>query len=259
MKTFAQLEEELQTLEQEHFKRLRADFRWTSELRECISGTVQFFALDNADRSVAPLPVVCAVGINYTQGPKTNAEQLLHYGGKTDPFVTRPTGTRRQPRLVIAAYNRNRTTWASAAALDPPSPLHVYGAPDALSRLGVTATDPGAIEPCHLIMTNVSPFITLNQWRDQTRRTPRACMDLINGYSVQHLDGLFERLGDTIDLWMGHSAIDGTRWVWPAFADFVKRYNISTWLLCGNLNPQAHLWHDRAFRKPSHRLYEWYK
>lgn len=259
MRTFAELENRLRELEREHFERLRAAFRWTPELRECISGMVQFFALDNSDPSPAPQPVVCAIGINYTQGPKTNGERLLHYGGTSDPIVTRPTGTRRQPRFVIAAYNRNRTMWTSAPTVSPPSPLQVYGAPNAMRRLGMTATTPDAIEPCHLIMTNVSPFITLKQWQDQTRRNPHACKSLIDDYPTQHLDGLFERLGDSIDLWMGHSAIGGTPWVWPPFASFIQRHNIEEWLLCGNLNPQAHLWHDRAFKKPTHRLYDWYK
>jgi hypothetical protein len=258
MRTFDELERQLDALEQEQFERLRAHFRWAPELRECISGTVQFFALDR-DRSSAALPVICAVGINYTQGPRTNAEQLMHYGGKADPYVSRSTGTRRQPRFVIAAYNRNRVAWTSIAATNPPSPLNIYGSPGALGRLGVTATDPDEIPPCHLIMTNVSPFITLHQWQDQTRRTPEACRTLVDDYSAQHLDALFACLGDSIDLWMGHSAIDGTQWVWPTFAEFVKRNRIAEWLLCGNLNPQAHLWHDGAFRKSSHRLYNWYK
>ncbi|MGA8574336.1 MAG: hypothetical protein WB609_01455 [Candidatus Cybelea sp.] len=258
MDTFAALQNVLQALEREHFERLRSDFQWTPELAECISGAVQFFALDNGDRSPDPLPVICAVGINYTQGPKTNAQELVHYGG-TVPSVTRPTGTRRQPRFVIAAYNRNRTAWTTTPAADPPSPLRVYGSPDATGRSGMTSIAPDAIAPCHLIMTNVSPFITLMQWQEHARRTPEACKALITSYAGGHLDELFDRLGNSIDLWMGHSAIAGTRWVWPHFADFVKRKSIGEWLLCGNLNPQAHLWHGRAFRKPSHRLYEWYK
>ncbi len=190
MKTFDELERQLDALEREQFERLRAHFHWAPELRECISGTVQFFALDR-HRGSGPLPVICALGINYTQGPKTNSGQLIHYSGKRDPFVSRSTGTRRQPRFVIAAYNRNRVAWTSVAAVNPPSPLGVYGSPNALDRLRVTATDPGEIAPCHLIMTNVSPFITLHQWQEQTRRTPQACRTLVNDYSAQHLDELF--------------------------------------------------------------------
>lgn len=259
MNSFAVLEKELKALEQEHFERLRSQFQWTSQLAECVSGSVQFFALNSADSSSDRLPVICAVGINYTQGPKVNAQELVHYSGEAAPLVTHASGTRLQPRFVIAAYNRNRNAWTSTPAVNPQSPLGVYGAMDATKLLGMAATTPAAIVPFHLIMTNVSPFITLKPWQEQARRTPQACRTLVDCYSSRHLDAMFERLGDSIDLWMGHSAIAGTQWVWPPFADFVKRQGVKEWLLCGNLNPQAHLWHDGSFRKPTHPLYPWYR
>lgn len=95
-----------------------------------------------------------------------------------------------------------------------------------MNRLGITAETPDTIGPCHLIMTNVSPFVTLKPWQEQVRRTPEACDALINGYAKHHLEDLFDRLGESVDLWMGHSAIAGTQWVWPAFADLVERYRI---------------------------------
>jgi hypothetical protein len=256
--SFERLERRLLDLEQEQFERLREEVRWTQRLASCASGAVQFYSIDDEHRGEGELPVVCLVGINYTQEPKRKTEAIVHFGARTPPVVTNRTATRRQPRFVVAAYNRNRHAWTATPGIDPPSPLVTYGVPNATSRSGLTAAAVEEVGPFILMMTNVTPFITQKRWQDQVKETPEACAALANDKQT-HLDALFQKLGDSIDLWIGHSAIEGTRWVWPHFANFVQRHRIEEWLLCGNINAQAHLWHDGAFRKPSHRLYEWYK
>jgi hypothetical protein len=109
-----------------------------------------------------------------------------------------------------------------------------------------------------LVMTNVVPFITQNEWQDQVRLTPHACEELARSQSASHLDDLLNALGTSIDLWIGHSSIYGTAWVWPKFADFVRRNNIQEWLVTGNISGRAHLYFDGAFRKRTHHLFPWY-
>ena len=246
-------------LERTHFQRVCRRFRSTAELGDCISGSAQFFSIDDAYRDEGVLPVICLVGVNYTQEPKRESPGLVHYSDREPPTVTRSTATRRQPRFVVAAYNRNQAIWETKQGTHPVSPLGAYGARNATAQSGLTSVTPDEVGLFALMMTNVTPFITQNAWQRQVRQTPAACKALTSAEGGEHLDDLFERLGDSIDLWIGHSAIAGTEWVWPHFADFVRRHGIKSWLLCGNINAQAHLWHDRAFRKPLHRLYSWYK
>jgi hypothetical protein len=61
-----------------------------------------------------------------------------------------------------------------------------------------------------------------------------------------------------VDLWIGHSAIAGTRWVWPAFSSFVQRRHITEWLLTFNISPMSRLSFNGHFRQPSNPRFPWY-
>ena len=260
MNTFQILENELARLEQRHFDRLRAEFRPTAQLLSCINGQVQFFALDKYQSNLLePLSVVCAVGVNYTQGQPYSGE-LVHFSASRPSLVVRSTQSRSATGFVIAAYNRNKTAWTTVPALQPPSPMCFYGSNEATTRAGLTSLDAGELtDRFILIITNIFPFITQKKWKDQAGSTHEACEDLIRSYpSETHLDDLFHTLGESIDLWIGHSAILGTKWVWPKFSDFLQRHAIQEWLLSGNINPQSHLWFNKDFRRKQHRLLSWY-
>ncbi len=247
MDTFRDIEALLSGLERQSFDGLCARFRGLDKLRTHITGAIQFFAVDTTKQApmTKGLPVVCTVGVNYTQGGRTE-DQLFCYDKRG---VARGTQSIPSVRAVIAAYNRNKTTWEKKPALNPESPLGVYGASDATRKTA------GFRDGFILIMTNICPFITVKSWQKQ----PAAISERLLAESGSgHLDELFEILGERIDLWIGHSSIHGTRWVWPEFASFVRRHDIREWLLTANISGRSHLWFERDFRKPNHRLFPWY-
>ena len=69
MDAFFHISQPLGLLEEKHRRELSGRFYWTEALRDCITGSVQFGAIDGFQRNnAARLPVVAAIGINYTQG-----------------------------------------------------------------------------------------------------------------------------------------------------------------------------------------------
>jgi hypothetical protein len=237
-------------LEEKHFEQIREAFRWTDAVTPHIRGSVQVFAVDKPKTALAePLPVICAVGINYTQNGRTSTE-LFQY--EEDGIgVVRSTTSTAAVLSVVNAYERNRVAWTSLPAVDPPSPMKYYGADDATARIGAVSKG-GFI----LIMTNLCPLITTSEWAKQPPAISESLLQACAEFS--HLDDLHDALGESIDLWIGHSALGGTRWVWPAFAAFVRRRGIDQWLLTQNLSPRSHRWFEDYFRRPKHRLFPWY-
>src|SRR5580700_1794982 len=248
---FQDVERALSMLEQRQFDSIRTAFRWPEELKPHIRGSIQYFALDKAkNANVRPLPVICAVGINYTQNGRCSMDGLFRYEEPT-AGVVRSTASTSAVVSVVAAYQRNQIAWTSRKAVDPESPMGFYGSPDATSRIGPIAKD------CFiLVMTNICPFITMTEWARQPDHISKRLVEESNGH--RHLDDLYDALGGSIDLWIGHSALGGTRWVWPAFASFVHRRGIREWLLTPNISPRSHLWFERTFRERHHRLFPWY-
>lgn len=246
---FSHIAEALTELEQEQFDVIRSSFRWTEDLVPHLSGSIQSYAIDDP-KTTERLPVICAVGVNYTQETRVSNE-LQQYKGVGGPSVIRPTRSTAAVASVLNAYQRNRESWTSRQPQDPPSPLGFYGSPNAMH--GIADALQGRFI---LVMTNVCPFITTIRWGKQPPKVSAQLLEMCRGYDL--LDRLHDALGASIDLWIGHSALLGTRWVWPTFASFVKRREIKQWLLTFNINPQSHLWFERTFRKPTHRLFPWY-
>lgn len=271
METFGKIEAALRQLENDHFKALGAP---EAGVEAFITGAVQFYALDAHNRDAATRqPVICAVGVNYTS-------KDVPYAGGLYPFLQpapRVTDvlSREAVSRLISAYNRNKLVWTTAEPQiekrQPTSPMRRYGATNATARAGLTSTDASEIDDRFiLIMTNVCPFITRKLWQKQLQDARRAgrgasCERLVREGSTDHLDALFEAVGHCVDLWVGHSAINGspkpsTQWVWPAFADFVARNNIRDWLLSPNVSSRTKNLHfNGAFRKRGNRFYDWFR
>jgi hypothetical protein len=244
------ISESLAALERREFASLRKSFRLTPELADYVRGSVQFYAVDKPRNSPSSsLPVICAIGINYTQDGRCATELFPYDQGGVG--VVRATPSTAAVISVISAFRRNSEAWVSRPASDPPSPMRFYGSPDATKRVGAIAKGTFI-----LILTNVCPLITMAEWKKQPTHISERLMRECAPY--RHLDNLYEALGDKIDLWIGHSALGGTRWVWPEFSHFVQRHHISEWLLTANISPRSHLWFERAFRNPKNRLFPWY-
>lgn len=249
--SFRNVSNVLSNLEDNSFDVIRRSFRWPSELRPYLRGSIQCFAVDRprAATEDALLPVVCAVGVNYTQNGCCRTELFPYEEGGAG--VIRATASTSSVISVVSAYERNRDTWVSRKAVKPESPLEFYGSPDATAKTGPLTK--GAFI---LIMTNLCPFITMTEWAKQPRSVSARLLQECSAYD--HMDDLYDLLGADVDLWIGHSAIGGTHWVWPAFASFVRRRGIQEWLLTFNISPRSHRWFEDYFRRPDNPRYPWY-
>jgi hypothetical protein len=257
MDTFANLCRRMDELERLHLARLQETFVWSSEIQACISGGVQYGVLDSFHKAVErPMPVIVAVGINYSQDAKTdNGERRMfnHLGVKSnDTLVVSNTQCRPAVAMCLAAYNRNSEAWQH-------SPPHLesiaerFGSNEATKRSKLTSQRWDELPTRFiLIMTNFSPFMTRLEWQPLAEAYPDACNELIERWpATDYLDDLHREIGRSVDLWIGHSAIEGTRWVWPEFLRFVDGHDIDDWMLTPNVSKRGHLYLDGAFRSES--------
>jgi hypothetical protein len=200
------------------------------------------------------LPVVCAFGINYTQQRNVAATFHSYIGGAAILVDAKLTGSRNAIACLIAAYNRNTTAWLSNGLINfDPSTGEVgpFGTP--LATAGIS-------NDFILVMTNRLPFLTGRPWQILAKMNPSGCKSLWTTYPNQYyFNQFFSQLGDAIDLWIGHSAIDGTAWVFPYFKALVRKYNVTRWLLTPNISPQAKLNIRRYFSVPGHRLHSLFR
>ncbi len=249
MTTFKELAAQLASIETVHRELLAEHFELSNDLIDCVTGGLRFAVIDRHHATIRdPLPVVCAIGINYTQ-------QAIGWQGRLYEFekLVTNTGTRSKAALLIAAAHRNRDEWIDGEVVDRKRPCLAGLASH--SRPLVRGPNLSDVEPFIFVMTNVVPFVTNKKWQDQAKATRSACSVLLARYSANaYLDDLFKTIGSKVDLWIGHSAIYGTQWVWPSFDAFKRRHTNRNWIFGPNLNPQAHLYLNGDFRKSDHRL-----
>lgn len=241
-------------LERRFIKSLREGFVCTAELQECVTGQIQFGAADpRHEMKLEQLPVVVIIGINYTQKNLVYRELSHYLGNFNDPIVTaKDLGCVTPTALAVAAYNRNAKNWEEPEQqLYDDCEILPYAARNATRRSCLTSTDGHLLkDKFHLIVTNWCPFITRLMWQKQVSETPDGCCILLRDWSSEnYLNGLHEDIGASVDLWIGHAAMEGTRWVWPRFMDFVHRHQINEWLLTPNISGVASANFNGNFRK----------
>jgi hypothetical protein len=235
MNRFIDVSQSLSELEEHHRGRLNESFRWTANLRQSITGSVQFGAVDGRHRSsLSPLPVVVAIGINYTQGGVESDGELVPFRSDSEPAATvRNTDSVAAVAMAVAAFNRNKDAWLN------PKDTGAYRSPLGSFASDARATE-GVVGEFILVMTNLCPFITRLRWQCQAKRTPEACSYLLQTWpNTPYLDDLYQALGCSVDLWIGHSAKAGTHWVWPAFLGLMRKWHCNNWLLTPNLSKTA--------------------
>jgi hypothetical protein len=282
METYQIVHDTLLDLENQYFKLARYH---PAISNPCTNGGIQFAAIDTRHRpkpgekeDQKPLPVVCVVGINYTQEPlpSTGMPPPFSYLSRSAvPRVAEPTGSRSKVAQLIAAYNRNTAYWTASTAKKGavyPNESGPFGAKSATVKSGLTSagspkrkfTD--LKDEFILVMTNRCPFITQLKWEDQIRKNRPLCDALLRGWpNHSYMNDLYCRLSHSVDLWIGHSAIwthgplYGTAYVWPYFRNFVRHNSIKEWLLSPNINPQAHLWINGCFRVEGNLRYDLFK
>jgi hypothetical protein len=127
----------------------------------CYTGGIQFAAVDTLGGRDPEhlLPVVCVVGINYTQDPKVSPA-FFPYLGKTSglPRVAQTdAGSRNTIAQLIAAYNRNTAAWNANSPNGHfyPNECGPFGAVAASAKTGLVSHDCNSLKDKFiLVMTN---------------------------------------------------------------------------------------------------------
>lgn len=191
-----------------------------------IQGEVQFFSVENVSRHAAPdieLPIIVAVGINYTQSDKRETYPT--------PSVKKSTGN------LVEDY-------------DPKMRLRLSEAFEVFNRPGMSkkwherhhASSPSIPVPSDgnyfLVASNFCPFITFYEWtnseRDKCYRSAERANLLcqLDG-EFQYLDDLAESLKDSQQvIWVGHGLHSE---VFVLFRLWQRRHKLTPWLLTANL------------------------
>ena len=262
MQTYQIVHNTLLDLENRYFRLARTHFPAPDN---CATGGIQFAAVDTKHKlNPEPMPVICAVGINYTQKPWRGKHAFFSYlsRGSAPKVEKTTTGSRNAVARLLAAYNRNSADWTarSAKGVIYPNEPGPFGSPSATPKRLVSHNFTDLKDDFILVMTNRCPFITALKWEDQIRTNAPLCDALLQAWpNNSYMNDLFLGLGKAVDLWIGHSAIwthgslYGTAYVWPYFRCFIGRHRIQKWLLSPNINPRAHLSFNGCFRAPGNR------
>jgi hypothetical protein len=248
METLANLLRDLTTFELSQFNLAKKAYITLSAA--CLSmceGTAQFVVIQGPNvgtptriiNSKIRLPVICAIGSNYYQRdlPKLPSAVLEHFLNLADPVRDHDLyrGMRNTLDLSLASHNRNTSAWVARLNSDDlPSKCKAYGSKSA--RAGVTVNTPAGVfvrDDYILIVTNVSPFITIDDW---TSFSVGQSKELLKAWPpTNHLDPLATLLGDRVDLWVGH----GKTSVWGHFWKWREQKKLAPWILTSNLSTRT--------------------
>ena len=191
-----------------------------------LANNIQYFACSNKTSALAgSLPIVVTVGINYTQGVNKIPDELPRYSKAAHPGLPLVEDD------VLSNYERG--------CIDS-----FNGSPDIWKQSCLAASNMAAPilsgQDFHLVMTNLSPWITNDSWASGIGAAPAA--DLLASpphclkksspppSPLDHLDDFYKQLGIKVELWIGH----GLEAVSPHFRLFVNKHRIAKWLLTAN-------------------------
>lgn len=190
----------------------------------------QCFALDTTTSSGDPeLPVVIAVGANYTQGtpsvnplPKNSPSGALTHG----PWVEDDLKSEKKNFCDFLNPIRQGNIVVDAASCKPGYAKELWEPEkgefniftnaaqreDDLWRSGLIPTPSPwneLPESYHLVMTNFCPLVTYNAWSYYRDYNPSISQELFSfGIRIGHLMALQNALGKKTKLWLGHGHFD---------------------------------------------------
>jgi hypothetical protein len=212
---YTPLEQILQDLETKVLPARRM-FPSAFEVRDNGKSTVQGFVLDDST-SDQELPVVIAVGANYTQNNEFTPRDVIGSGDVRAKLKSWRTWLDRG----FADYRKNPSLWVKRCA-----------APS----LSLPVPPPGKY---HLVMTNFCLWITRRNWSAIQAQIRADLLQNNAHFAVRpsvapdwpHLQDLHNKLPDS--LWVGH----GSRTeVFTLFRQFVDKQNNTPWLLTPNVS-----------------------
>jgi hypothetical protein len=158
---------------------------------------VQFFALDTATKQLnEPLPIVVAVGVNYTQGeteiPRDKGPNCVEDAVKA---------CRRKATQALAHFQQSPAQWRPANCADDRSWIAVPA-------------------QFHFVMTNVSPWITSEKWTDLGVKVRRSLWN--DGLVRRTLHRLAEELARVNPIWIFHGKQPEVFGEWPMIAASIQ-------------------------------------
>jgi hypothetical protein len=221
--TFNQLENELRDLEASWRKgsTLPPPNRFARKVHQ-----LQYFALDRTTATAeSPLPAVVLVGTNYTQDPSKIPDQSPPPTPR--PAVVDGVGSAVRTRLTLAHghLKANAAAWSDCA----------------LAPWSASQQVPPWPERYHLILTNLSPWITTTMWQSVMCDGAAArggellahppYQPANAGWPYDHLNDLNTKLKLGESWWIGQRA--GA--VWPRWHSVNQQLNVRSWMLVGNL------------------------
>lgn len=219
------LKSQLEAIERRVTPPASMDFEGAHEVRRCNAkwgGNFQTVALDTTTReNVSDLPIVVAIGINYTQ-----IEQIIPRTASLTVCVEDDVlKCRRHAVVHLKDYEKNRDKWTS-----------LFRSPS--NQVSLPSLDRNSF---HFVLSNFCLWITNHSWQDirpiGTRSKLLQNNPLFDGLpnpalDFKHLDALADSLRDKQVVWLAH----GFHCEVPAlFARWIGRRGITDWLLAPNL------------------------
>jgi hypothetical protein len=196
MQTYKIVHNTLLDLENCYFRLARTHFPAPDN---CATGGIQFAAVDTQHKlNPEPMPVICVVGINYTQKSlaPTGKRAFFSYlsRGPVPKVEKTTTRSRNAVAQLLAAYNRNSAAWTARSAKDDvyPNEPGPFGSSSATPKRLASHNFTNLKDEFILVMTNRCPFITALKWKDQIRKTPALCDALLQTWpNNNYMDDLF--------------------------------------------------------------------
>lgn len=263
--TFQHITSILEDLEAHWFKHCVTK---TVSLPSLANGYLQFFSCENvteASPKNKKYPVICAIGINYGQGknhpvyPNVLPWRFTQNGDRSMVEDYSWPIMRKALDASLTEYFNCPKGWIKNGYASHDTLLTGLTGCSMTSATSLSASRIGkdevkqrtkggsVITPFEyiLIATNLSPFLSQKCWTAHTPDHQNAALSLSAWDANEHLCDLISRLGDDIDLWVGHH----TEEVWPRF----HKKALKNWMLTPNLSPQPlNSGHIRKFwKKPA--------
>lgn len=193
---------------------------------------VQYFAC-NVGYPADDLPVVVEIGINYTQDRNKIPDQIAPASAPR-PSVADQVKIDFEKDCINHCIE-HRAAWDASCLVGQATNFKRLLAPE-----GPEGTGQGKIRTgnFHLVMTNLSPWITKYSWNTSLPAPVGAELLVHPPHSASapcatpfgHLDDLFAVLGNEVFLWIGH----GLDSVPDHFRMFLAKHRIADWILIAN-------------------------
>ncbi len=221
---FQWLKTQLEDIERRVSPPASMNFPGADEIRPCkreLGGNIQAVALDGSNECTHDdLPVVIAVGLNYTQGDSCIPRSITHPFGVVEDL----SKWRRNVTAWFSHYKRDAVLWKTRC-------------------LASDSFDDAIIESrFHFVMTNFCCWITNDFWGDMSKKSRSKLLNTNPQFDGQpssawnplHLFALSDLMHERQVVWIGHGLSD-TSELPGLFSCWKSKAGLRNWLLTYNV------------------------